>query len=63
MQFCAGRSLDRLQPEMAQAALLEVTSQTGRMVRRLHAVDPEPLAAIDKGESWGAVVTAGAARC
>ena len=56
MQFCAGRPLDELQPELTRQALLEVAAQTGRMVRRLHAVDPEPLAAIDKGESWDALM-------
>ena len=56
VEFCAGCPLDELQAEMTQAALLEVAAQTGRMVRRLHAVDPEPLAAIDKGEGWDALV-------
>ena len=56
MEFCAGRPLDELQAETKQAALLEVAAQTGRMIRRLHAVDPEPLAAIDKGERWDALV-------
>ena len=41
---------------MTQAARLEVAAQTGRSVRRLHAVDPERLAAIDKGERWNALV-------
>ena len=48
MEFCAGRSLEELQPGLARAALLEVAAQTGRMVGRLHA--------IDKGESWEALV-------
>ena len=52
MQFCAGRPLDKLQPELTRQALLEVAAGTGRIVRRLHAVDREPLAAVDKGESW-----------
>ena len=56
MDFCAGRPLDELQPELTRPALLEVAARTGRVVRRLHAVDPEPLAAIGKGESWGALV-------
>ena len=56
MEFCAGRPLDELQAELKQAALMEVAAQTGRMARRLHAVDPEPLAAIDKGERWDALV-------
>ena len=56
MEFCAGRPLDELQAEMPQAALLEVAAKTGRMIRRLHAVDPEPLAATDKGERWDALV-------
>ena len=55
-EFCAGHPLDELQVEMPQAALLEVAAQTGRVVRRLHAVDPEPLDAIDKGERWDALV-------
>ena len=56
MGFCAGRPLSELQAEMTQAALLEVAAQTGRMIRRLHAVDPEPLATIHKGERWDALV-------
>ena len=52
MQFCAGRPLDELQPELTRQGLLEVAAETGRIVRRLHAVDREPLAAVDKGESW-----------
>ena len=56
MEFCAGRPLSELQEEMTQAALLEVAAQTGRMIRRLHAADPEPLAAIDKGERWDVLV-------
>ena len=56
MEFCGGRPFDELQAEMTPAALLEVAAQTGRMIRRLHAVDPEPLAAIDKGEPWAALV-------
>ena len=56
MEFCAGRPLDELHPEMTQAARLEVSAQTGRMVRRWHALDPRPLAAIDKGERWEALV-------
>jgi len=55
-EFCAGRPLDELQVEMKQAALLEVAAQIGRMIRRLHAVDAKPLAAIDKGERWDALV-------
>ena len=57
MQFCSGRPLDELQPELTRQALLEVAAQTGRMVRNLHAIDPESLAAIDKGESWDALVS------
>ena len=34
MQFCAGRPLDELQPELTRQALLEVASKTGRMVRK-----------------------------
>ena len=56
MEFCAGRPLDELRPELTRHALLEVAAQTGRMVRRLHAVDPAPLSAIDKGEPWNALV-------
>ena len=56
MEFCAGRPLDELQEEMTQEALLEIAAQTGRVIRRLHALDPEPLAAIDKGEGWAALV-------
>ena len=56
MEFCTGRPLDQLQPELARAALLEVAAQAGRMVGRLHAIDPRPLAAIDKGESWDALI-------
>ena len=56
MEFCAGRPLDELQAEMSKAALMELAAQTGRVIRRLHAVDPEPLAAIDKGEGWDALV-------
>ena len=56
IQFCAGRPLDKLQPELTRQALLETAAQAGRMVRRLHAVDPEPLAAFDQGESWDALV-------
>lgn len=56
MEFCGGCPLSELQEEMTQAALLEVAAQTGRMVRRLHPVDPEPLAAIDKGEGWDGLV-------
>ena len=56
MQFCAGRPLDKLQPELTRQALLEVACQTGRIVRRLHAIDPQPLAAVDKGECWNALV-------
>ena len=56
MEFCAGRPLDELWAEMTQAHRLEIAAQTGRMIRRLHAVDPEPLAAIDKGERWDALV-------
>ena len=56
MAFCTGRPLDELRPEMTQPALLEVAAQTGRMIRRLHAFDPAPLAAIDKGERWDALV-------
>ena len=52
MQFCAGHPLDELQPELTRQALLEMAAQTGRIVRRLHAVAREPLAAINKGESW-----------
>ena len=55
-EFCAGRPLDELQAEMTQAALLEVAAQTGRVIRRLHAIDPDPLAAIDKGERWDTLV-------
>ena len=56
MQFCAGRPLDALRPELTRQALRDVASQTGRIVRRLHATDPQPLAAVDKGESWDALV-------
>ena len=56
MEFCAGRPLDELQPELPRAALLDVAAQTGSTVRRLHAIDPQPLAAIDKGEAWDALV-------
>ena len=56
MEYCAGRPLSELQAEMTQAALLEIAAQIGHMVRGLHAVDPKPLAAIDKGEGWGALV-------
>ncbi len=56
MEYCPGRPLSELQAEMTQAALLEIAAQTGHMVRGLHAVDPEPLAAIDKGEGWGVLV-------
>ena len=56
MEFCTGRPLDELQPELPRAALLDVAAQTGGTVRRLHAVDPQPLAAIDKGETWDALV-------
>jgi len=56
MEFCAGCPLSELQEEMTPAARLEIAAQTGRMIRRLHAVDPEPLAAIDKGEGWDALV-------
>jgi len=56
MEFCAGRPLDELAPELPRAALLDVAAQVGRAVRRLHAVDPRPLAAIDKGEAWPALV-------
>ena len=56
MQFCAGRPLDELQPELPRHALLDVAAQTGRTVKRLHAVDTAPLAAVDKGESWDALV-------
>jgi hygromycin-B 7''-O-kinase len=56
MQFCAGHPLDELQPELTRQALLEMAAQTGRIVRRLHAVAREPLAAIDKGETWDALV-------
>ncbi|MDE0222876.1 MAG: aminoglycoside phosphotransferase family protein [Spirochaetaceae bacterium] len=56
MEFCAGCPLDELQAEMSKAALLEVAAQTGRVIRQLHAVDTEPLAAIDKGEGWDALV-------
>ena len=52
VQFCTGRPLDELQPELTRHAVLEAAAETGRIVRRLHAIDPEPLAAIDKGESW-----------
>ena len=41
---------------MPRAALLDVAAQTGSTVRRLHAIDPQPLAAIDKGEAWDALV-------
>ena len=58
MKFCAGRSLEELQPELARAALLEIAAHTGRTVGRLHAIDPRPLAAIDRGESWEALVAA-----
>ncbi len=54
-EFCAGRPLDELRVEMTQEALLEVAAQTGRMVRRLHAVDPKRLRAVDKGERWDAL--------
>ena len=56
MGFCAGRPLSELQEELTQAARLEVAAQTGRMIRRLHAVDPELLGAIDKDERWDALV-------
>ena len=56
MEFCAGHPLDALAPELPPAALLDVAAQAGRAVRRLHAVDPQPLAAIDKGEAWAALV-------
>ena len=56
IEFCAGRPLDELQAEMTQATRLEVAAQTGRMIRRLHAVDPELLGAIDKDERWDALV-------
>ncbi len=56
MQFCAGRPLDALQPELARQALLDMASETGRIVKRLHAVDTASLAAVDKGESWDALV-------
>ena len=56
MQFCAGRPLDALQPELTRHALLDVAAQTGRIVKRLHAVDTAPLAAVDKGECWIALV-------
>ena len=56
MEFFPGRPLNELQEEMRQAALLDVAAQTGRMIRRLHALDPEPLAAIDKGEGWDALI-------
>ena len=56
MEFCAGRPLDELAPELPPAALRDVAAQTGRAVRRLHAVDPQPLAAIDKGEAWPALM-------
>ena len=56
LEFCAGRPLDELAPELPRAALLDVAAQVGRAVRRLHAVDPQPLATIDKGEAWPALV-------
>ena len=56
MVFCAGRSLEELKPKLARADLLEVAAHTGRMVGCLHAIDPRPLAAIDKGETWDALV-------
>ena len=56
MEFCAGRPIDELRAEMSKAALLEVAAQTGRVIRRLHAIDPDPLAAIDKGERWDTLV-------
>ena len=54
--FCVGHPLDELEPEMTQAARREVAAQTGLMVRRRHALDTRPLAAVDKGERWKALV-------
>ena len=56
MEFCAGRPLDELQAEMSKAALMELAAQTGRVIRRLHELAPEPLAVVDKGERWDALV-------
>ena len=57
IEFCTGCPLDELRPRLrSDQVLLEVAGQTGRLLRRLHAVDPEPLAAIDRGERWDALV-------
>ena len=57
IEFGTGCPLDELRPRLRpDQVLLEVAGQTGRLLRRLHAVDPEPLAAIDKGERWDALV-------
>ena len=56
MEFCAGRPIDELRAKMSKEALLEVAARIGRVIRRLHAIDPDPLAAIDKGERWDALI-------
>ena len=56
MQFCSGRTLQELKPEIPRPALLKIAAQTGRMVRAIHAVDRLPLAGIDKGEPWDTLI-------
>jgi len=61
MDFCAGCPLDELpsiarRPAVPDRVLLEIAGQTGCLLQRLHAVDLEPLAGIDNGERWEALV-------
>jgi hygromycin-B 7''-O-kinase len=54
MEFCTG-SLPTRQL-LSDQGLLNIAGQTGRLLRRLHAIDREPLVSIDNGERWEALV-------